>query len=88
MDGCMDEPHPPSLLENGFEFGFTQWLAFPFLWGAVITHLKCVTSEPAPLGAPGGCMRSPLCFEESWICRMSADVLLNVFKKRVLPILR
>ena len=81
MDGCMDEHHPPSLLENGFEFGLTQWLAFPFLWGAVITHLKCVTSEPAPLGAPGGFMRSTLCFEESWICKHRTILLLSILKK-------
>ena len=78
MDGWMDGPHPPSLLGHDFEFSFTKWLACPFIWGAVFTQLRCVISEPAPLGAPGGFMRSPFCFEESWICRIRADVLLNI----------
>ena len=84
----MDGPQPPSLLGDGFELSFPKWLSCPFFQDAVFTHLQCVISEPAPLGAPGGCMRSPLCFEESWICRISADVLLKIFEKRVLPILR
>ena len=67
MDGGMDGPHPPSLLGDGFEFSFTNW--------------QCVISEPAPLGAPGGFMRSPFCFEESWICRIRAVLLFNMLKK-------
>ena len=71
----------PSLLGNGFEFFFTKWLACPFFWGAVITHLKCVISEPAPLGAPGGFMRNTFCFEESWICKLRTILLLSILKK-------
>ena len=79
MDGWMDGwAPPPQPTGRRFEFSFTKWLAGPFLWGAVLTHLQCVIYEPAPLGAPGGFMSSPFCLEESWICRIRAVLLLNI----------
>ena len=64
-------PNPPAYWETV--------LSFP-LQNGLRVRSSGARSSPT-LGAPGGFMRSPFCFEESWICRIRAVLLFNIIKK-------